>query len=164
MLSNEKVLDLIRKIESDTYQVHELNNLYKNAVDNGYYQVQLAVQDALRRIGGSKYTKKFLQPIRTEVENLVYQLAEQHSWLDFSNNQVRNGIKVGGGMMNGSAIAQYYFSYKEKGWKRSVSFSATQEDEKSEIYYLVGSRNFKEEVRFSTAEEALELFKNEIAV
>ena len=59
MSDSEKINKLVRKIQEGIYSQHQLNVLYKNAVDKNEPEVQLAVQDALRQIGGSQYTKKW---------------------------------------------------------------------------------------------------------
>jgi predicted small metal-binding protein len=162
MSSINKINELLRKIQEGIYSQHKLNVLYKNAVDNKYPEVQLAVQDALRQIGGSQYTKKFLQPIRSKVQDLVQEIAVNNDWLKFDSNQVKNGLKVGGGMIRGDAIAQYYISCKQLGWKRSISFAATQADENSEIFYSVASPGLMEEIHLKNAEDAIGLFKSEL--
>ena len=162
MSSVNKINELLRKIQEGMYSQHQLNVLYKNAIDKKKPEIQLAVQDALRQIGGSQYTKKFLQPIRSKVQDLVHAIAANNEWLKFDSNQVKNGLKVGGGMMRGDAIAQYYISCKQPGWKRSISFAATQTDENSEIFYSVASPDLMEEIHLHNAEDAIELFKNEL--
>lgn len=162
MSDSEKINKLIRKIQEGIYSQHQLNVLYKRAVDKNKPEVQLAVQDALRQIGGSQYNKKFLQPIRSKVQDLVHEIAANNEWLKFESNQVKNGLKVGGGMMRGDAIAQYYISCKQLGWKRSVSFAATQTGENSEIFYSVASPGLMEEIHLHNAEDAIGLFKSEL--
>lgn len=163
MSSIDKINDLVRKIQEGIYSQHQLNVLYKNAVDNNHPEVQLAAQDALRQIGGSQYTKKFLLPIRSKVQALVHDIATNNEWLKFDNNQVNDGVKVGGEMIRGDAIAQYYISYKQPGWKKSILFGATQKDENSEIYYTVASSSIMDEVHLSNVEDAILLFKNELS-
>ncbi len=162
MLSINKLNELIVKIEADIYSEHQLNILYKNAVTNNYPEIQRVVQNALRKIGGSQYTKKFIKPIRAKIESLVHEIGEKNQWLAFDDNLVGQGVKVGGEMIRGDAIAQYYFSYKRFGWKKSLSFAVTQLDEQSEIYYSIGSPDFVDEVHVNNAEEAIRLFKNEL--
>lgn len=162
MSSIDKINELLRKIQEGVYSQHQLNVLYKNAVDKNYPEVQLAVQDALLQIGGSQYTKKFLQPIRSKVQALVHKIATNNEWLKFDNNQVNDGLKVGGGMIRGDAIAQYYISCRQPGWKKSISFAATQTDENSEMYYSVASPGLMDEVHLKNAEDAIELFRAEL--
>ena len=162
MLSSEKILEIIKKIVNGDYTASQLQNLYNNAIDGGYSTIEEAAKDALILSGSPEQKRKFLAPIQAKVKNLAYEIAEQHGWLSFSKNQVGNGIKVGGDVMKG-ALAQYYFSCRLEGWKRSVAFAVTQVDTKSEIYYSVNSPCLMEELHFQNVDDALQLFNSELA-
>ena len=163
MSSINKINELVHKIEDGIYSQHQLNFLYKNAVDNNHPEVQLAVQDALLKISGSQYTKKFIQPIRSKIEALIYEIAHQHDWLSFPKNEVKNGIKLGGYVKHSKFIADFYFSYKQKGWKRSLAFAVLQKDISSEIYYSINSPGIQGEIQFQNIDDALQLFNSELA-
>ncbi|MHA3099283.1 hypothetical protein [Acinetobacter brisouii] len=162
MLTPEKILEIIKKIVNGDYTASQLENLYNNAIRLGYTDIECTAKDALILNGNHEHKRKFLAPIQEKVKNLVYEIAEQHNWLNFQDNNVGNGIKSGGLMINGSAIANYYFSYKQKGWTRSVSFAATQTNVKSDIYYSVHSPNLMEEIHCQNLDDALFLFCSEL--
>lgn len=163
-MSPEKALEIIKKIHDGHYddRKHELKILYRNAQSKNFPDIESAAKDRLIQIGDSEFTKRFVAPIREKVESLVTEVAENNNWLYFSDNTVRNGIKHGGELINGQAVAQYYFSYRLKGWKRAISFCATQVDAKSDIFYSVNSPGLTEQVHVSRAEDAIHLFRSEL--
>lgn len=162
MLTADKILEIIKKILDGHYNPSQLENLYNNAIERGYCEIENAAKNALVITGHPEQKRKFLAPIQEKVKNLAYEIAEQHGWLSFPNNEVDNGIKVGGDVRRG-AVAQYYFSYKQKGWRRAVAFAVTQVDVESEIRYSVNSPGLMAEIHFSNLDDALELFNSELA-
>lgn len=171
-VNNEHIGKMVKDIEDGRYNQKELENLYNNSktkmelvntTDTEKQNckiVQLAAKDALRALGNKAYKIHFIKPIREKLEELMHQITNENNWRRFDNNHVKNGVKIGGDMIRGDVVAQYYISYRKSDWKRSIYLSVTQDNEDTGVYYKVTFPDLSEEVRTFDKEEAVQLFKN----
>lgn len=173
-MNNVRTWKIVKDIEDGKYDQKALEALYKNAetemkkrdVSEERMQnckvIQLSAKDGLRTLGNKAYKIRFIKPIREKVEELMHQITIENNWMRFENNHVKNGVKIGGDMIRGDVVAQYYISYRKLGWKRSIYLSATQEseNESSGVYYRIAFPDLDEEVRTFNKDEAVQLFKD----
>lgn len=171
-MNDQRTQKIVKDIEDGKYNQKELEALYKNAEveikkpNIGEERmrncriIQLAAKDGLRALGNKAYKIRFIKPIREKLEELMHQITIENNWIWFDNNQVKNGVKIGGDMIRGDVVAQYYISYRKSDWKRSIYLSVTQDNEDTGVYYKVTFPNLDEEVRTFNKEEAMQLFKN----
>ena len=152
---------LIEKIKSGKFERKELENLYSNAEKRGREDILLVVKEALKGIDSRSYSKRFVKPIRDKIQHITNDLAESEGWANWEDNKVGNGVKVGGPMMNGEELAEFYISYRNKSWKRSSYLAVFQHDEESSVQYKVKAHDSEEKI-VNTGEEAVELFRNAI--
>jgi hypothetical protein len=152
---------IIQNIKAGMYDRKELENLYANAERLGKNEILLAVKEALKEIDSRSYSKRFVKPIRDKVQQIAIEIAKSEGWAHWDGNEVGNGIKVGGPMMNGEELAEFYFSYRNPSWKRSSYLAVFQHDEQSTVQYKVKSHD-SEQIIVNTSEEAIELFRNAI--
>jgi hypothetical protein len=152
---------IIQNIEAGKYNRKELKNLYSNAERLGRDEILQAAKEALKEIDSRSYSKRFIKPIRDKVQQIANDIAETESWANWNNNKVGNSIKVGGPMMNGEELADFYFSYRHPSWKRSSYLAVFQHDEESTVQYKVKAHNSDQQI-VNTSEEAVELFREAI--
>ena len=152
---------IIENIQAGVYDRKELENLYSNAERLGRDEILNAVKEALKGIDSRSYSKRFVKPIRDKVQQIANDIIESEGWANWDDNQVGNGIKVGGPMMNGEELAEFYFSYRHPSWKRSSYLAVFQHDEESPVQYKVKAHNAEQQI-VNTSEEAIELFSNAI--
>ena len=152
---------IIENIESGKYSRKELENLYSNAERLGRTEVLSAAKEALKEIDSRSYSIRFVKPIRDKVQQIAIDIAESENWANWEDNKVGNGIKVGGPMMNGEQLAEFYFSYRHPSWRRASYLAVFQHDEESPVQYKVKASD-SEQVIVNTSEEAIELFRNAI--
>ena len=152
---------ILQKIRAGGYSGKELENLYANAERLGRSEIQEAAKRALKEIDSRSYSKRFVKPVRDKVEQIVKEIAEAEGWADWKGNDVRNGIKPAGAMMNGEELAAFYFSYRKPPWKSSAYLTVFQKDEESSVMYKVGAHNMKEAI-VETSTEAVRLFREAI--
>ena len=152
---------IIENIKAGKYSRKELENLYSNAERLGRGEVLLAAKEALKDIDSRSYSIRFVKPIRDKVQQIANDIAESENWANWDDNKVRNGIKVGGPMMNGEQLAEFYFSYRHPSWQRASYLAVFQHDEESPVQYKIKEHD-SEQVVVNTSEEAIELFRNAI--
>jgi len=155
---NDKI---VKRIEAGEYDRKQLENLYSNAERLGRDEILSAAKAALKELDPRSYSKRFVKPIRDKVQQITTEIAESEGWANWDNNNVDNGVKVGGPMMRGEELAEFYFSYRHPSWKRASYFVVFQSDEKSSVQYKVKSYN-GEELIVDTSEEAIELYRDAI--
>ena len=152
---------IIENIKAGKYSRKELENLYSNAERLGRGDVLSAAKDALKEIDSRSYSIRFVKPIRDKVEQIARDIAESENWSNWEDDKVGNGIKVGGPMMNGGQLAEFYFSYRNQAWKRASYLAVFQHDEESPVQYKIKAHD-SEQVIANTSEEAIELFRDAI--
>jgi hypothetical protein len=152
---------IIQNIKAGMYDRKELENLFANAERLGKNEIMLAVKDALKEIDSRSYSKRFVKPIRDKVQQIAIEIAKSEGWAHWDGNEVGNGIKVGGAMMTGEELAEFYFSYRDPSWKSASYLAVFQHDEQSTVQYKVKSHD-SEQSTVNTSEEAIELFRNAI--
>jgi hypothetical protein len=154
---------ILNNIKAGQYDRKELENLYANAERLGRVEILTAAKQALKQLDERAYTKRFLKPIRDKIEALTTEIAADEGWLDWENNQVGNGVKVGGAMIRGEELAEYYVNYRHPSWKRSAYFVVFQHDEDSPVRYKIDP-TLGEPVIVDTSAEAIRTFKEAIDV
>jgi len=152
---------IIENIKAGKYDRKELENLYSNAERLGRDEIISVVKEALKEIDSRSYSKRFVKPLRDKVEQITNDIAESEDWANWDNNKVGNGVKVGGPMMNGEELAEFYFSYRHPSWKRASYLAVFQHDENSPVQYKVKAHDSEQQI-VNTSEEAIELFRNAI--
>ena len=152
---------LIGKIKSGKFDRKELENLYSNAALRGRDDILLVVKEALKDIDSRSYSKRFVKPICDKVEQITNEIVEAEDWGNWRDNKVGNCVKVGGPMMNGEELAEFYFSYRNASWKRASYLAVFQHDEESPVQYKVKAHDSEQKI-VNTSEEAIELFRNAI--
>ena len=155
---NDKLLE---NIKAGNYNRKELENLYSNAERLGRLDVLKAAKEALKEIDTKSYTKRFVKPIKDKVQEITQDIVRSENWANWEDNQVGNGIKPGGPMLNGEELAEFYFSYRHPSWKRSSYLAVFQHDEESPVLYKVRAHNGEQQI-VETSEKAIELFRNAI--
>lgn len=155
---NDKIIE---NIKAGKYDRKELENLYSNAERLGREEILSVVKDALKEIDSRSYSKRFVKPIRDKVQQITIDIAGSEGWANWENNKVGNGIKVGGPMMNGEELAEFYFSYRHPSWKKASYLAVFQHDEESSVQYKVKAHD-GEQKTVNTSEEAIELFRKAI--
>jgi len=153
---------LINKIRAGGFNRKELENLYANAERLGRQEILQAAKEALREIDSRSYSKRFVKPIRDKVKQIIEELASENNWGDWPDNQVGNGIKAGGPMLNGKVLAEFYISYRHAKWKRSTYLVAFQQDEHSVVMYKVKAHDAENEILVETSEAAVKLFASSL--
>ncbi|MCB9988317.1 MAG: hypothetical protein H6868_03160 [Rhodospirillales bacterium] len=159
-MMNEKIIE---NIKQDKYSREELENLYANAERLGHEDVLAAAKEALKEIDSRSYSKRFIKPIRDKVFQITTEIAEENGWSKWEDNKVENGVKVGGPMMNGEELAEYYFSYRHPSWKRSSYLAVFQHDEESPVQYKIKAHDGEEQT-VDTSGEAIALFRSAITM
>jgi hypothetical protein len=152
---------IIQSIKAGRYNRGELENLYANAERLGRNDILAAAKEALKAIDQRSYSKRFVKPIRDKVQQIATDIARTEGWGNWEGNEVGNGIKVSGSMMNGEELAEFYFSYRRAPWKSASYLAVFQHDEQSTVQYKVGSHD-TEQIIINTSEEAITLFRNAI--
>lgn len=152
---------IIGNIKAGKYDRKELENLYSNAERLGRDEILAAVKEALKNIDSRSYAKRFVKPIRDKVQQIANDIIESEGWANWKDNEVGNGVKVGGPMVNGEELAEFYFSYRHPTWKRASYLAVFQHDEESTVQYKVKAHH-SEQVIVNTSEEAIELFREAI--
>lgn len=152
---------IVENIKAGNYDRKELENLYSNAERLGRSEILSAVKNAMKKIDSRSYSKRFVKPIRDKVQEIVTDIAESQKWADWQDNKVGNGVKVGGPMMNGEELAEFYFSYRHPTWKRASYLAVFQHDEESSVQYKVKAHNAEQKI-VNTSEEAIEIFRKAI--
>ena len=152
---------IIENIRSGKYDRKELENLYSNAERLGRDELLSVVKEALKDIDSRSYSKRFVKPIRDKVQKIANAIVEAENWASWDDTKVGNGIKVGGPMMNGEELAEFYFSYRHKSWKRASYLAVFQHDEESTVQYKVKAHNSEQQI-VNTSEEAVKLFREAI--
>ena len=152
---------IIGNIKAGKYNRKELENLYSNAERLGRNEILAVVKEALKNIDSRSYAKRFVKPIRDKVQQIANDIANSEGWANWKDNEVGNGIKVGGPMMNGEELAEFYFSYRHPTWKRASYLAVFQHDEESTVQYKVQAHH-SEQVIVNASEEAIELFREAI--
>jgi len=153
--------EIIQSIKAGRYNRGELENLYANAERLGRSDILSAAKEALKAIDRRSYSKRFVKPIRDKVEQIAIDIAKSEGWANWEGNEVGNGIKVGGPMINGEELAEFYFSYRRPPWKSASYLAVFQHDEQSPVQYKTGSHD-TEQIIVNTSEEAIALFRNAI--
>lgn len=157
---NEKIIE---NIKQDKYNREELENLYANAERLGHDDVLAAAKNALKGIDSRSYSKRFIKPIRDKVLQITREIAEENGWGKWEDNKVGNGIKVGGPMMNGEELAEYYVSYRHPSWKSSSYLAVFQHDEEGPVKYKIKPHDGEEQT-VDTSDEAIALFCSAITM
>ena len=152
---------LIEKIKSGKFDRKKLENLYSNAEQRGRDDILSVVKDALKDIDSKAYRKKFVKPIRDRVEQITNEIVEAEDWGNWKDNEVENGVKVGGPMRTGDELVEFYFSYRNASWKRASYLAVFQHDEESPVQYKVKAHDSEQKI-VNTSEEAIGLFRNAI--
>ena len=155
---SKKIID---KINSGEFSRKELENVYSNAERLGHADILAAAKNALKQIDTRSYSKRFIKPIRDKVHEIIQEIADSNNWAKWENNNVGNGIKAGGAMLNGEELAEYYISYRHSSWKRASYLAVFQHDEESAVLYKVRTHGGEEKI-VETSEKAIELFSNAI--
>lgn len=148
---------IIANIKLGKYGRKELENLYSNAEKNGLKDILNAAKEALKEIDSRSYSKRFVKPIRDKVQQITIEIIESEGWANWENNKVGNGVKVGGPMMNGEELAEFYFSYRHESWKRASYLAVFQHSEERPVQYKVKAHNTDQQI-VNTSEEALNCF------
>ena len=152
---SEKIFE---NIKAGKYDRKELENLYSNAERLGREDILSVVKDALKNIDSRSYSKRFVKPIKDKVQQIANEIAESEGWANWEDNKVGNGIKVGGPMLNGEQLAEFYFSYRHPSWQRASYLAVFQHDEESTVQYKVKPHDSERQI-VNTSEEAIELFR-----
>ena len=152
---------IIQNIKAGKYDRKELENLYSNAGRLGRDEILLVAKEALKEIDSRSYSKRFVKPIRDKVQQITNEIAEAECWANWGENKVGNGVKIGGPMMNGEELAEFYFSHRHPSWKRASYLAVFQHDEESTVQYKVKAHNSEQQI-VNTSEEAIELFRKAI--
>jgi hypothetical protein len=152
---------IIQSIKAGKYGRKELENLYANAERLGRNEILSVVKEALKETDSRSYSKRFVKPIRDKVQQIAIEIAEAEGWANWDGNEVGNGIKVGGPMMNGEELAEFYFSYRNPSWNSASYLAVFQHDEQSTVQYKVMSHDSEQRI-VNTSEEAIALFRNAI--
>lgn len=153
---NQSMMD---KLAENKYSKRELTNLLSNAEKLGRVDVIPAIKESLKVVDKRSYSVRYVKPIREKVEEIVTEIASENEWGKWSENAVSNGVKPGGEMINGELLAEYYISFKKKGWKKSAYLSVYQRDEKSMVGYAVQTPTESEYKIYESSEEAIYAFK-----
>jgi hypothetical protein len=143
---------LIEKVRNGEYSERELINLYKNAETHGASDVMEAIKRKMRadfpraanRLFGAKEAEA-----RMQLESVLHDLSNS---FNFGSNQLKNGVKAGGGMLSGEKHIDVYISYKNKE-RYGVALSLSQDDPESELiatfyYYKDGKSGFREKKQY----------------
>jgi len=154
---------MIENIKSGKYNRKQLENLYSNAERLGKQEILSVVKKALKEVDSRSYSKKFVKPLRDKVQQIAIEIADVENWAKWDDNQVGNGVKVGGPMMNGEELAEFYFSYRHKLWKRASYLAVFQHNEESAVQYKVKAHNSEQQI-VNTSEEAIMLFHKAIKI
>lgn len=141
--------------------VKSYENIYSNAERLNRDDILSVAKEALKDIDSRSYSRRFVKPIRDKVEQIATNIAESEGWAAWEDNEVGNGIKVGGPMMNGEQLAEYYFSYRHPSWKRASYLAVFQHDEENPVQYKIKSHDRDMQI-VDTSEEAIELFRDSI--
>jgi hypothetical protein len=149
---------IIKDIKAGKYDRKELENLYANAERLGRNEILSVAKEALREIDSRSYSKRFVTPIKDKVQEIAKEIAASEGWANWVDNKVRNGIKVGGAMLSGEELAEFYFSYRHQSWKSASYLAVFQHDEQSTVQYKVKSHDSELNI-VNTSEEAIELFR-----
>ena len=152
---------IVNNIKAGKFTRKELENLYSNAERLGRMEILASAKDALRLIDSRSYSKRFVKPIRDKIQQITNDIITAEGWANWDDNNVGNGVKVGGPMMNGEELAEFYFSYRHSTWKRSSYLVVFQHDEESSVQYKVKAHD-AEQVIVDNSEEAIRLFANAI--
>jgi len=152
---NDKIIE---KITAGGYDRKQLENFCSNAERLGRDDILSVAKAALKEQDPRSYTKRFVKPIKDKIQQIAAEIAESEGWANWENNKVDNGIKVGGPMMRGEELAEFYFSYRHPSWKRASYFVVFQSDEKSSVQYKVKPYN-GEELIVDTSEDAIKLYR-----
>ena len=152
---------IIENIKSGKFNRKELENLYANAERLGRTEILEAEKNALKEIDSRSYSKRFVKPIKDKIKNIAEEIAESEGWGNWGDNNVDNGVKVGGPMLRGDELAEFYMSYRHQSWKRASYLVVFQRDEESAVLYKVNAHDGEEQI-VETSEKAIELFREAI--
>lgn len=150
---------MMQKLAENKYSKRELTNLLSNAEKRGRVDIIPAIKESLKVVDKRSYSVRYVKPIREKVQEIVAEIASENEWGKWSENGVSNGVKPGGEMINGELLAEYYISFKKKGWKKSAYLSVYQRDERSMVGYAVQTPTENEYKIYESSEEAIYAFK-----
>ena len=153
---------IIENMKSGKYERKELENLYFNAIRLGRNDIEVAAKEALKEKDIKYYSKRFVNPIKDKVLQIITEIAETENWANWDNNKISNGIKTGGAVNKTGELVEFHFAYRRAPAKKTSCFSVFQRDEESAVQYKVKPHASEDEKIFSSSKEAIELFREDI--
>lgn len=158
---SEKIID---GLKANKYTRKELENLLSNAEAKQREDLIPLIIESLKEVDFKSYSKRYLKPIKLKVEEIALQIAQEQSWAKWPDNKVKNGVKVGGDMLSGELIAEFYISYQHPSWQKSAYLSVFQRDENSAVGYAVRPHDSENYILTDTAEHAIAQFSKALEV
>lgn len=135
---DKKVENIITRIEKNEYDAPKLIQIFKNAQqqkwisENDLEVLVSSIESKLREKFPAAGKKIFGAKDSTSRERLQNFYEELSKSIDLSNNKLKNGVKTGGSMINGSQYIYVYISYKNSN-KHGVHLCIYQDSHDSEL-------------------------------
>lgn len=164
MLNLTQISNIVEKIKSGKYSEKELNNFYENAKkEASYHQIlEASFSQLCTDYPTSKIVKIHVKNQKVKLENSIKHIMQTNHWDQLTDNIADVRVVTGGRIIDGTAFANYYFRYKQEGWKRSMYFSITQQTSTSQPFFNIKLIDEAEEHIFQSLVEAENFFNAQL--